>query len=113
MSHLLKLLALCSAHHAGDRESIDCIISGFLHYVTETLSCITYLQVAANEENADMSGYLKVWKNKKWKKMWFVVKDKALFTFKASEASRHKKHHPLSTLILRIQALRMFPQPAT
>ena len=35
-----------------------------------------------------MSGYLKVWKSRKWKKLWFVLKGKALYTFKASEVSR-------------------------
>lgn len=32
-----------------------------------------------------MSGYLKEWKGTKWKKRWYVVKDKALYRFKASE----------------------------
>ncbi|XP_074645967.1 uncharacterized protein LOC141902225 [Tubulanus polymorphus] len=42
-------------------------------------------EVHANASESDMSGYLKVFKGKKWKKMWFVVKDKVLYTYKASE----------------------------
>ncbi|ESO90485.1 hypothetical protein LOTGIDRAFT_123253, partial [Lottia gigantea] len=41
--------------------------------------------VHANDEGSDMSGYLKSYKNKKWKKMWYVVKDKVLYTYRASE----------------------------
>ena len=33
-----------------------------------------------------MSGYLqKLHKGKKWKKMWFVLKDKVLYQFKATQ----------------------------
>ena len=34
-----------------------------------------------------MSGYLKVWqmKAKRWKKMWFVVKENVLYKYRASE----------------------------
>ena len=39
----------------------------------------------ANDEGSDMSGYLWVAKNKKWKRLWFVVKGKVLYTYKASE----------------------------
>ncbi|XP_046357623.2 FYVE, RhoGEF and PH domain-containing protein 6-like isoform X4 [Haliotis rufescens] len=43
-------------------------------------------EVRANDEGSVMSGYLRVLKNtKKWKKLWFVVKDKVLYTYKASE----------------------------
>lgn len=42
-------------------------------------------QVHANDEGSDMSGYLWVAKNKKWKRLWFVVKGKVLYTYKASE----------------------------
>ena len=41
----------------------------------------------ANAEDADMSGYLKVWKANRWKKLWFVLKGKILYTYKASEVS--------------------------
>ncbi|XP_071084148.1 FYVE, RhoGEF and PH domain-containing protein 6-like isoform X2 [Haliotis cracherodii] len=43
-------------------------------------------EVRANDEGSVMSGYLRVLRNtKKWKKLWFVVKDKVLYTYKASE----------------------------
>nr|KAG5695640.1 hypothetical protein BaRGS_029130 [Batillaria attramentaria] len=42
-------------------------------------------RVHANDEGSDMSGYLWVAKNKKWKRLWFVVKGKVLYTYKASE----------------------------
>lgn len=42
-------------------------------------------KVSANVEDAEMSGYLKQWTKKRWKKMWFVLKGKVLYTYKASE----------------------------
>ncbi|KAL3853314.1 hypothetical protein ACJMK2_016863, partial [Sinanodonta woodiana] len=43
-------------------------------------------EVHANDQGAMMSGYLKQFKKgKKWKRFWFVLKDKVLYTFKASE----------------------------
>ncbi|XP_076448125.1 uncharacterized protein LOC143284890 [Babylonia areolata] len=42
-------------------------------------------EVHANDEGSAMSGYLWVAKNKKWKRLWFVVKGKVLYTYKASE----------------------------
>lgn len=44
-------------------------------------------QVNANDENAEMSGYLHLWKDRKWKKTWFVLKEKVLYAFKASEVN--------------------------
>ena len=52
------------------------------------LSCDFPWQVHANDEGSDMSGYLWMAKNKKWKRLWFVVKGKVLYTYKASEV-RH------------------------
>ena len=51
------------------------------------------LRVAANGTNANgddgsmqMCGYLKKrLRNAKWKRMWFVLKDRVLYAFKASE----------------------------
>ncbi|XP_005095950.2 FYVE, RhoGEF and PH domain-containing protein 6 [Aplysia californica] len=42
-------------------------------------------EVHANDEGSDMSGYLNIYKSRKWKKLWFVVKGKVLYTYKASE----------------------------
>lgn len=44
-------------------------------------------KVNASDVSVDMSGYLHLWKDRKWKKMWFVLKQKVLYTFKASEVS--------------------------
>lgn len=44
------------------------------------------LKIHASDPDATISGYLFKWhKDKKWKKYWFVMKDKVLYTFKASE----------------------------
>ncbi|VDI07485.1 FYVE, RhoGEF and PH domain containing 5/6 [Mytilus galloprovincialis] len=43
------------------------------------------IEVHANNLDCSMSGYLKVLKGKKWKKFWFLLKDKVLYKFKASE----------------------------
>ena len=45
------------------------------------------LQVSANAEGALMSGYLhkRARTIPKWKKLWFVVKDRVLYIYKASE----------------------------
>ena len=44
------------------------------------------LKVSANDEGSAMSGYLKKrQKNSKWKRCWFVLKDRGLYTYKASE----------------------------
>ncbi|XP_052779804.1 uncharacterized protein LOC128217033 isoform X2 [Mya arenaria] len=43
-------------------------------------------EVSANDEGACMSGYLQKWhKGRKWKKQWYLIKDKVLFTFKATQ----------------------------
>jgi len=41
--------------------------------------------VCANDDKADISGYLQQYKNRSWKQLWFVVKDKVLYTFRAVE----------------------------
>jgi len=45
------------------------------------------LQVAASGEGATISGYLSRCKRGKrhWKKRWFVIKDKVLYTYIANE----------------------------
>ncbi|KAI8501801.1 FYVE, RhoGEF and PH domain-containing protein 5 [Branchiostoma belcheri] len=43
-------------------------------------------EVTANNVNSDMSGYLqRKTKREGWRKLWFVLKDKVLYTYKASE----------------------------
>lgn len=49
-----------------------------------------FLQVSANTENSSMSGYLNRSKGnkKQWKRLWFVIKNKVLYTYAASEVLR-------------------------
>ncbi|GAB1609622.1 FYVE, RhoGEF and PH domain-containing protein 2-like isoform X3 [Argonauta hians] len=43
-------------------------------------------EVHANDQGSTMSGYLKLlYKGKRWKQFWFVLKDKVLYKYKASE----------------------------
>lgn len=43
-------------------------------------------EVSANDQAACMSGYLYKWqKGRKWKRMWYLIKDKVLFSFKATQ----------------------------
>lgn len=50
--------------------------------------CLTVFQVTANTDSS-MSGYLQRSKGSKkhWKRLWFVIKDKVLYTYAASEVS--------------------------
>ena len=41
--------------------------------------------MSANAEESQMSGYLKQKKGSRWKSNWFVLKDRVLYTYKASE----------------------------
>merc|ERR1712142_911208 len=43
------------------------------------------LKLSANAEESQMSGYLKQKKGSRWKTNWFVLKDRVLYTYKASE----------------------------
>jgi len=43
------------------------------------------LKLSANAEESQMSGYLKQKKGSRWKSNWFVLKDRVLYTYKASE----------------------------
>lgn len=53
-------------------------------------------EVSANTENSSMSGYLQRSKGnkKQWKRLWFVIKNKVLYTYAASEVThlRHSSH---------------------
>ncbi|XP_059169715.1 FYVE, RhoGEF and PH domain-containing protein 6-like isoform X2 [Physella acuta] len=52
-------------------------------------------EVKANDEGSDMSGYLRAYKSRKWKRLWFVVKGKVLYTYKASEDVAATESMPL------------------
>ena len=44
------------------------------------------LKLSANSEGSQVSGYLRrKQKNSKWKRCWFVLKDRVLYTYRASE----------------------------
>ena len=46
------------------------------------------LKLSANSEGSQVSGYLRrKQKNSKWKRCWFVLKDRVLYTYRASEDS--------------------------
>ncbi|XP_071807065.1 uncharacterized protein [Asterias amurensis] len=42
-------------------------------------------QVSANEQDTTMSGYLMLRRKKDWKRQWYVLKEKVLYRYKASE----------------------------
>lgn len=42
-------------------------------------------EVHANDEGSALSGYLRAYKSRKWKRLWFVVKGQVLYTYRASE----------------------------
>ena len=64
-----------------------------------------YLQVAANQEGIEMSGYLRFKKGRHgWKKSWFVLKDNVLYSYKASSVGNmvynyNFSSHPHSWLL--------------
>ena len=45
------------------------------------------LKLSANSEGSQVSGYLRhrKSKNSRWKRCWFVLKDRVLYTYRASE----------------------------
>lgn len=55
-------------------------------YILLGFVCLS-LQVSANTEDSTMSGYLHRSKGSKkpWKHLWFVIKNKVLYTYAASE----------------------------
>ena len=46
---------------------------------------IALWQVSANDAGSQMSGYLSWRTRRSWKKYWFVLKDRVLYLYKASE----------------------------
>jgi len=46
---------------------------------------IALSQVSANDAGSQMSGYLSWRTRRSWKKYWFVLKDRVLYLYKASE----------------------------
>ncbi|XP_027009778.1 FYVE, RhoGEF and PH domain-containing protein 6 isoform X1 [Tachysurus fulvidraco] len=60
-------------------------------------------EVSANTENSSMSGYLQRSKayKKPWKRLWFVIKNKVLYTYAASEDVAALESQPLLGFFLR------------
>uniref|UniRef100_A0A674B2V1 FYVE, RhoGEF and PH domain containing 6 n=1 Tax=Salmo trutta TaxID=8032 RepID=A0A674B2V1_SALTR len=60
-------------------------------------------EVSANTENSSMSGYLQRSKGnkKQWKRLWFVIKNKVLYTYAASEDVAALESQPLLGFFLR------------
>ncbi|XP_062863074.1 FYVE, RhoGEF and PH domain-containing protein 6 [Trichomycterus rosablanca] len=60
-------------------------------------------EVSANTENSSMSGYLHRSKGykKPWKRLWFVIKNKVLYTYAASEDVAALESQPLLGFFLR------------
>ncbi|XP_068170336.1 FYVE, RhoGEF and PH domain-containing protein 6-like isoform X2 [Antennarius striatus] len=62
-------------------------------------------EVTANTDSS-MSGYLQRSKNKKkhWKRLWFVIKDKVLYTYAASEDVAALESQPLLGFVLKFDS---------
>ncbi|XP_056138431.1 FYVE, RhoGEF and PH domain-containing protein 6-like [Lampris incognitus] len=60
-------------------------------------------EVSANTDNSSMSGYLQRSKGnkKQWKRLWFVIKDKVLYTYAASEDVAALESQPLLGFMLK------------
>ncbi|KAG1684729.1 FYVE, RhoGEF and PH domain-containing protein 6 [Nymphon striatum] len=52
-------------------------------------------EVTANDQCSDMSGYLHLKVKKNWKKSWFVIKEKVLYAYAASEDIKALESTPL------------------
>ena len=59
------------------------------------LTCESLLQVALRAEDSAMTGSLQRRKKskRKWKRLWFILKDKVLYTFTAREVRGHRVSH--------------------
>uniref|UniRef100_A0A669CS22 FYVE, RhoGEF and PH domain containing 6 n=1 Tax=Oreochromis niloticus TaxID=8128 RepID=A0A669CS22_ORENI len=77
------------------KEKLLWIISRFIFHI--------FFQVSANTENSSMSGYLNRSKGnkKQWKRLWFVIKNKVLYTYAASEDVAALESQPLLGFFLR------------
>ncbi|RWS16383.1 uncharacterized protein B4U79_07471 [Dinothrombium tinctorium] len=60
------------------------------HHVPKVLQ-----EVTANDTGSSMSGYLYIKEGKNWKKRWFVIKNKVLYSYKASQDVAAIKSIPL------------------
>uniref|UniRef100_A0A3Q1D758 FYVE, RhoGEF and PH domain containing 6 n=1 Tax=Amphiprion ocellaris TaxID=80972 RepID=A0A3Q1D758_AMPOC len=91
----------------GDRcasTSVSPIKSGAFSFTRKQKKIPAALkEVSANTENSSMSGYLNRSKGnkKQWKRLWFVIKNKVLYTYAASEDVAALESQPLLGFFLR------------
>ncbi|XP_016108863.1 FYVE, RhoGEF and PH domain-containing protein 6-like [Sinocyclocheilus grahami] len=93
--------------HKGDQSSVSVSPSGrsssFAFSRKQKKIPSALKEVSANTENSSMSGYLQRSKGQKkpWKRLWFVIKNKVLYTYAASEDVAALESQPLLGFFLR------------
>lgn len=94
--HLLYLVA----------HKYECKYSNYKHVSLCTRgSCLGFHQVALAVEGSTMSGSLQRRKKskRKWKRLWFLLKDKVLYTFTAREVRGHRVSHTSPKTLMIVQ----------
>uniref|UniRef100_A0A671X2N8 FYVE, RhoGEF and PH domain containing 6 n=1 Tax=Sparus aurata TaxID=8175 RepID=A0A671X2N8_SPAAU len=95
---------VCDHCFAKLQENISPIKSGAFSFTRKQKKIPAALkEVSANTENSSMSGYLNRSKGnkKQWKRLWFVIKNKVLYTYAASEDVAALESQPLLGFFLR------------
>ncbi|XP_055045839.2 FYVE, RhoGEF and PH domain-containing protein 6 isoform X2 [Misgurnus anguillicaudatus] len=93
--------------HKGDQSNVTVSPSGrgssFAFSRKQKRIPSALKEVSANTENSSMSGYLQRSKGHKkpWKRLWFVIKNKVLYTYAASEDVAALESQPLLGFFLR------------
>uniref|UniRef100_A0A9J8AMH8 FYVE, RhoGEF and PH domain containing 6 n=1 Tax=Cyprinus carpio carpio TaxID=630221 RepID=A0A9J8AMH8_CYPCA len=93
--------------HKGDQSNVTVSPSGrsstFAFSRKQKKIPSALKEVSANTENSSMSGYLQRSKGQKkpWKRLWFVIKNKVLYTYAASEDVAALESQPLLGFFLR------------
>uniref|UniRef100_A0A8D3DI45 FYVE, RhoGEF and PH domain containing 6 n=1 Tax=Scophthalmus maximus TaxID=52904 RepID=A0A8D3DI45_SCOMX len=95
---------VCDHCFAKLQENMSPIKSGAFSFTRKQKKIPAALkEVSANTENSSMSGYLNRSKGnkKQWKRLWFVIKNKVLYTYAASEDVAALESQPLLGFFLR------------
>uniref|UniRef100_A0AAQ5YEA4 FYVE, RhoGEF and PH domain containing 6 n=1 Tax=Amphiprion ocellaris TaxID=80972 RepID=A0AAQ5YEA4_AMPOC len=95
---------VCDHCFAKLQENVSPIKSGAFSFTRKQKKIPAALkEVSANTENSSMSGYLNRSKGnkKQWKRLWFVIKNKVLYTYAASEDVAALESQPLLGFFLR------------
>uniref|UniRef100_G3Q9E4 FYVE, RhoGEF and PH domain containing 6 n=1 Tax=Gasterosteus aculeatus aculeatus TaxID=481459 RepID=G3Q9E4_GASAC len=95
---------VCDHCFAKLQENISPIKPGAFSFTRKQKKIPAALkEVSANTENSSMSGYLNRSKGskKQWKRLWFVIKNKVLYTYAASEDVAALESQPLLGFFLR------------